>query len=309
MLKKLIALVLVLGLLPAMALAAGQYIIPDSNTRRLTSEELWEWDYESLGFILNEIFARHGYNFIPGQKYDNYFKDRPWYTPNADSDNSRACYSQLTTLEWNNEHLVKEVIHEMRSLGTKNTGGKNYLKNIEAPIDVLTGFRLVTMKPNQKFPVYSAPDVNSYRGANGKASISTNGAVYTAGWDGGWLLVMYLTNNGSVRVGYIEGSKMKDNLTLPMLELAYTSTTLVSNASLTDDPAMAFSAIATLPQGSQVYYLSEFHNQYAWAYVETTVNGQRVRGFIRTEALGILPNESEIDNIGENGSLPDGPKS
>lgn len=68
--------VLLLSLsLPAMA--DRLYLIPDSDSRRLTEAELWEWDRESLSFIFNEIFARHGYVFSPGGKYDLWFSAMP----------------------------------------------------------------------------------------------------------------------------------------------------------------------------------------------------------------------------------------
>ena len=44
------------------ASASNFYLIADSDTRELTRDELWEWQYEALGYILNEIFARHGYH-------------------------------------------------------------------------------------------------------------------------------------------------------------------------------------------------------------------------------------------------------
>lgn len=299
--KRVIAILALLLLLPSVALAGGQYILPDSHTRHLTRDELWEWSYESLGFILNEIFARHGYCFEPGKKFDNFFRARPWYTPNADPDNQRACYPQLSNLEWNNEHLVKEVRQEMRDQNTRNPNGKNYLDSIEESFDPLSGFTLVEMKANQKFPVYSAPDAHSFRGAKGKASVSTNGAVYAAGWEEGWLLLMYLTNNGSVRVGYADGSRMKGVPSgLPMLAWDPVQVTLQEDARLTDDPVMAFSTIAKLTRGSQVSYLTEYQNRYAWAYVETTVQGQRVRGFVKAEALGLYGGVwDEEDSIGE----------
>jgi len=299
--KKMAAVLALLVLLPSVALAGGQYIIPDSNTRHLTRSELWEWSYESLGFILNEIFARHGYCFEPGEKYDNYFRSRPWYTPNADTDNRRACYPQLSTLEWNNEHLVKEVRQEMRDKKTRNTNGKNYLDYIEESFDPLSGFFLVELKAGQKLAVYSAPDAQSYRGANGKAAVSTNGAVYAAGWEDGWLLLMYLTNNGSVRVGYADGGHIKGVPSgLPMLEWDPVQVTVKENAILTDDPVKAFSTLARLGTGSQVTYLTEYQNRYAWAYVETTVQGQRVRGFVKADALDFSAGMwNEEDSIGE----------
>lgn len=294
--KRLLTVLLLLLLLPGMALANRQYIIPDSNARDLTEAELWGWDYESLGFILNEIFARHGYNFIPGGRYDVYFAQRPWYTPNANADNSAACYPQLSSLEWRNERLVKNVRAQMKAQGTANSGGMNYLDYVKPEyMDVLSGFTLATMKSGQKLDVYSAPSGSAYRGANGKAMVNTNGSVYVAGWENGWLLVMYETNKGAVRVGYVEGGDIRGNVQAGMLRFAYEPMTLQSSAALTDDPATSFTAIRTLAAGEQVMYLDSFYNRNTWAYVETTVEGKAVRGFIPYDTVdgGLTAEDSE----------------
>ena len=99
------AVLLSCAVIPAFA-ADWVYLIPDSNSRKLTESELWEWDYESLGYILNEIFARHGYVFEAGGKYEYYFKNMPWYKPNSNPDNRAACYPQLNSTEWYNQSLV-----------------------------------------------------------------------------------------------------------------------------------------------------------------------------------------------------------
>lgn len=286
--KRILAIVLALLLLPTAALASRLYIIPDSDTRKLTESELWEWDYESLGFIFNEIFARHGYNFIPGGKYDNFFSTLAWYTPNSNPDNTAACYPKLSSVEWYNEHLAKEVRAQMRAQGTTNPKGKHYLDYVSPDrFDVLSGFTLTKLKAGQKLSVYAAPSRNAYRGANGKAMVSTNGSVYVAGWESGWLLVMYETNSGAVRVGYVEGSAIKGNVDARSLTFAYTPVTLASGASLTDDPATRSSSIRTLRAGDTVTYLSTFQNRDVWAYVETTVDGKAVRGFLPADALSI----------------------
>ena len=49
----------------ASALADRAYLMP-SDSRALTEAELWEWDRESLSFMFNEIFARHGFTFDAG---------------------------------------------------------------------------------------------------------------------------------------------------------------------------------------------------------------------------------------------------
>lgn len=105
MLMVLAALLLSIGI----ASAELNYILPDSNSRELTWDEVARWDYETLGYAFNEIFARHGYVFHPGEKYDNYFSCQPWYTPNRDTNNQRAVYPYLNTTEWANYELIKEV--------------------------------------------------------------------------------------------------------------------------------------------------------------------------------------------------------
>ncbi len=299
--RRLISLLLIAALLaPACALGAGnrQYIVPDSNTRYLTAEELWEWDYESIGFIFNEIFARHGYNFIVGGPYYNYFQTRPWYAPNANPNNTDACYPRLNDIEWDNERLCKDVRAQMRALGTTNPNGKHYLDYIERGVfDVLSGFVYTQVKAGQKWPVYSAPGTSSWRGANGKAVVSTNGSVYVAGWDGGWLLLMYETNNGAVRVGYASAQSMKDRVTAPMLTFAYTTAACTRAVSLTDDPATSFTAVRTLAAGEKVTYLTSFQNRYTWAYVETTVDGKTVRGFIPANALDLGMGMDENEDV------------
>ncbi|MEA4999041.1 MAG: YARHG domain-containing protein [Candidatus Limiplasma sp.] len=292
--KRLLALMLALLLLPAGALASRLYIIPDSDTRKLTETELWGWDYESLGYILNEIFARHGYNFHPGEKYDNFFSSMPWYTPNSNPDNTVACYPQLTSVEWFNERLVKDVRAQMRAQGTSNPHGKHYLDEVRPDtFDVLSGFTLTRLKAGQKLSVYAAPSRHAYRGANGKAMVNTNGSVYVAGWESGWLLVMYETNSGAVRVGYVEASAIKGAVDARTLIFADQPVTLAADATLTDDPATRSSTLCRLNAGETVTYLTTYQNSQAWAYVQTTIDGVLMRGFVPADALGLDSAEEE----------------
>lgn len=181
MLMVLAALLLSIGI----ASAELNYILPDSNSRELTWDEVARWDYETLGYAFNEIFARHGYVFHPGEKYDNYFSCQPWYTPNRDTNNQRAVYPYLNATEWANYELIKEV----RSYKAENgDSGESMWTYFSGGFDTLGGFDYVQLRTGQNLPVYSAPSRNSWRGANGKASVGTNGAIYSAGWENGWLL-------------------------------------------------------------------------------------------------------------------------
>ena len=88
----------------ATACAANFYLIEDSNTRELTREELWTWQYDALGYVFNEIFARHGYHFEPGGKYESYFMAQDWYHENEVYDTNQEIYDHLmNTVAWKNE--------------------------------------------------------------------------------------------------------------------------------------------------------------------------------------------------------------
>lgn len=127
MLKKVTALlVLMLCIVASVAVAEyeNQYIIPDSGTRRLTEAELWSYDYDTLGYVLNEIFARHGYHFKQGGKYDVYFRATDWYRENTRYRTNQEIYEhEISNIEWANESLVKKVREDMRALHTTNPSG------------------------------------------------------------------------------------------------------------------------------------------------------------------------------------------
>lgn len=276
------------------ALADRMYLLPESGSRTLTWEEIDYWDYESLGFAFNEIFARHGYNFNPGQDYDNYFRAMPWYTPNADPRNQVACYPKLNSVEWYNVDLIKEV----RAAKKYNDYGHSIWDSFSTGFDTLQGFHFIQLRSGQKLAVYSAPDDDSWRGASGKASVSTNGAIYAAGWDGNWLLIMYETNDGSVRVGYVNGSKVRGGVPVETsLHFDHDPATVVSACTLTDDPARTGTAIARLSAGTQVTYLTRFYNDTAWDYVEAHVDGKTARGFIRAGSLSIEHSADALDSV------------
>ena len=293
--KRILALLLVLLLLPASALAELMYILPESDTRLLDWDEVAQWDYESLGYAFNEIFARHGYDFIPGGEYEYYFETKPWYRANGTYNNQRDCYAELTQTEWQNYELIKEVRAYKLLYGD---WGLSIWDNFSTGFDTLQGFEYIELRPNQNLAVYSAPSKSSWRGANGKASVATNGAIYAAGWESGWLLIMYETNNGSVRVGYVDSSSIRGGVPFDLqLEFSYAPATVQQRCTLTDDPARTGSSIATLQAGTEVTWLTRFYNHSAWDYVEVSVNGKTARGFIRAGSLDISRSSDPLENI------------
>ena len=297
--KKLIALLVALAVIlpcsimtaPAVSRADSLYIIPDSNTRELTEKELWGYQYDTLMFAFNEIYARHGYKFETGSRCYNWFTQMPWYVPNENenSKNHHEAYSQCSKLENRNVDLIKKVRKDMKAQGTTNPKGKGMPTPPSRNLDTLKGFTVLTkLKTKQSFPVYSAPGSNSYRAANGKATVSTNGAIYAMGWDSGWLLVMYETNNGQCRIGYVDGAKIKGDIpALGQLSMVRINCATTSSVGVTDDPAKTGKLLTTLPEGTTVTYLTTMYNSGAWDYIETTIDGKTARGFVPSGYLDI----------------------
>ena len=79
------------------------YLIPDSDVRLITLEELEGVELETLGYMRNEILARHGYPF---QKpvYQEYFRSQIWYVENPDFD-----YNMLSEIEMANVETIKKA--------------------------------------------------------------------------------------------------------------------------------------------------------------------------------------------------------
>lgn len=288
------AVLLTLLLMAGAALADRMYVLPESDVRKLTREEIEEWDYESLGYAFNEIFARHGYNFLTGEDYDNYFRTMPWYQPNADKRNQVACYPKLNSVEWYNVDLIKSIRAEKK----QNDWGRSIWDSFSTGFDTLQGFDYVRLRSGQKLAVYSAPSSKAWRGANGEATVSTNGAVYAAGWDGDWLLIMYERNDGAVRVGYVNGNKVRGGVPMERsLHFSYEPATVKVRCVLTDDPGRTSTEMTVLSAGTQVTYLTRFYNQSAWDYVETTIGGKTARGFVRAGSLEVDYGADPLESI------------
>ena len=81
----------------------GSYFLPDSDVRLYTEEELSGYDKETLGYMRNEILARHGYVFKK-EHYKNHFGSQSWYTPNPD-----FYYGLLSDVEMQNVETIKAL--------------------------------------------------------------------------------------------------------------------------------------------------------------------------------------------------------
>ena len=142
----------------------------------------------------------------------------------------------------------------------------------------------------QTLAVYQGPGVEYGRGNNGWAKASTDEALYAAGQENGWAMVMYGTKGGSVRVGWVDLSQFKYNTKILKLEdlyFEYRNATVTTGCTLTDDPALNNRDLAYLPSGARVTYLGSFYKHRSWAYIETWVEGKPIRAFVPMDCLNI----------------------
>lgn len=277
-------LTVLLGLFLPAAEAANVYLIPDSDTRLLTEEELWQWRYDALGYALNEIFARHGFPFDPGGSYDKWFSRQTWYRTREKATKSQ-CYDRLTPVEWENEMLIKQVRQDMRAAGTLNEEGKT-LPGLEPDLfNIPNIFEEYLFTPGQRLAVYTGPGYHYLRGTNGKALTSTNGTVYVAGMENGWILLLYRTDKGAARMGYAEAAGIKDAVYARLPALQMYSVTANADCYLTDDPVTGLGDKYPIHAGQQLTYLFPMYNDRGWAYVEAAVNGAQVRGCVPLECV------------------------
>ena len=148
-------------------------------------------------------------------------------------------------------------------------------------------------------PVYTAPSLDAYRCANGKASYELEGAIAESNYVDDWLLVRYKIDEKYERVGYVEKKYLNDyKSTMPKLEMEYIPLTAAVDIEITDDPGLAFTPFGTIHKGETFYVLMKYTYTGNWYYVECTVEGKTARGFIdRTKTsyyLGgsVLPDEN-----------------
>ena len=144
----------------------------------------------------------------------------------------------------------------------------------------------------KSYAVYSAPDPSSYRAAKGKASFSTGDEYRLYCTEGDWSLIEYRVSQRTSRFGWAQIGQPPQSLRLhiPMLT-AY-------DTYLTDDPHVSEYHQAELPAGTKLtmWYLLGVNDDWAYAYVEATVDGKPMCGFVPRRDVVIdeveLPDEA-----------------
>ena len=144
-------------------------------------------------------------------------------------------------------------------------------------------------------PVYSAPSESSVRFAKGKASVNLRAPVkfYGLSRDESWMLVEYEVSDRTSRFGYVKRSELPCSMAQTQT-MIFSSidmpVTITKDTYLTDDPNVSQYHQMTLKAGDGVRLLGLQGAFYA--YIETTLDGKTVRGFVPAACVRyLLPTE------------------
>ena len=85
--------------------ASDEYILPESDQRLLTDEDVAGLTLQQLNYARNEIFARHGYIFS-SDELNAYFATKSWYEGTVEG--SDFDFSSLNTYEVQNAEFLLE---------------------------------------------------------------------------------------------------------------------------------------------------------------------------------------------------------
>lgn len=87
------------------------YIIPDSDKRLLTEEDVWGLTLQEINYAKNEIYARHGRKF-DSKELQDYFNSKSWYTGTI-SPKKFTKGNYLSDIENKNAAFLSEMENQM----------------------------------------------------------------------------------------------------------------------------------------------------------------------------------------------------
>lgn len=133
------------------------------------------------------------------------------------------------------------------------------------------------------YDVYTGPGTGYYRVGNAAVG---GGVCRWYGTEGDWVLMGYQYTKGGYRLGYIPRAGIPDGVNVQELHFMYEPVTVISAASLTDDPVIDPTWLFKVPEGTTVKLLGFLPDNDHWAYIETEYAGEPVRGFINRVRIG-----------------------
>ena len=276
------------------ASACGTYIlIPDSDTRLLFEEEVRSYCIDTLGYVLCEIVARHGYHFDHEGKYADHFLELCYVDPHdsgfpyeeaPDEVSNEEIITGLSDIERQNINLILRVMTEKIESNDisgyyedwcceERTDSWNLFDEIDkgAAVNFPRGLNL---------PVYSGPGEHYLRADGGLAAVNTGKNIYGYGFDGDWLLIAYYDDweTDQTRVGYVHQDAFGRDLNptvckigeldeyersfcsehtilFDQLKFGSETLTLPAGVTLTDDPLGKCTPLTRLSKGDTVTVL------------------------------------------------------
>ena len=86
----------------------GEYLLPYSNSRYLTDEDIDGMSQEEIQRAVNEIYARHGKVFMLPEN-DEYFRSKGWYVP-IEGKTDEEITQEFNEYEWKNVDLMARFL-------------------------------------------------------------------------------------------------------------------------------------------------------------------------------------------------------
>lgn len=96
--------------LPEETVDLSEYVLPNSDTKKYTREELDKLSVEELRLARNELFARYG-TYFGVSDLDDYFNSKSWYTPKVSVSEFYDTY-EMNEVELANLRLIRQLEDE-----------------------------------------------------------------------------------------------------------------------------------------------------------------------------------------------------
>lgn len=164
---------------------------------------------------------------------------------------------------------------------------------VEFPI--YYGFNRVFLNSPPTLDVYSGPGEDYYRNAEGRAVLATSDKVYCAGSEDNWLMVAYESNEGIPKIGYVQNPISAENFEFSKLTFDFQNSLIIQDCELKDTPYSTGNSIKVLNLNQMVTYLESYieddRGTVKWVYIETSIDGKKIRGYIPHAAIQITETE------------------
>ena len=164
--------------------------------------------------------------------------------------------------------LAEYISTEIRSIQSRTDRDRGDFHTVTA-----------TFRNDQDYDAYSGPSKAYFRGADGRAYLSTNSTIYVYGREGNWMLVRYDLQKGW-RFGYVSVFASGEGLDLPELRFRHIDAQMLQDTEITDDPLDTQRLLTRVRKGKRVTVLAWMEE---WAYIDTG----SARGFVPRESLSV----------------------